>query len=286
MTDPRSLYTDVLLAADGSELADRAMAAAHVVSAALGADLHVLGVAPGESERADLRTHIEQALAARGATAQVEVEIGDQPAEAISAAADALGDPLVCMGTHGRGRSSAVLGSVAAQVLRRRGAPIFVAGPECAEKAVLEPYRLVACLDGGPDAEQVLPVAARWADAFGMDLSLITVAEPTPDPVRPESTGFRRHGPDHPEAYLTEAAGRVERVSGEVTTHVVYDPIAPADGVAAHLREAPATLVAISSHARSGLQMAMLGSDASRIVRHAPVPVLVVPHHAVGGSEE
>jgi nucleotide-binding universal stress UspA family protein len=38
-----------------------------------------------------------------------------------------------------------------------------------------------------------------------------------------------------------------------------------------------AELVVMGTHGRRGLQRAMLGSDADTVVRHAAVPVLLVP---------
>lgn len=276
--DPSSLYRNVIAAVDGSELADRALTMATVLSAAVGADLHVVAVAHSDDQEHELRTHIDGALAARGATASAVVERSDTPADAICEVADRLADPLVCMGSHGRGRvAGAALGSVAAAVLRQGNEPVLVTGPACADRPVLEPYRIVACLDGAPGAERVLPEAVRWADALGMELSLLTVAEPAPDPIRDDVTGFRGHGPDRPEAYLEATAARLASGARRMTTHAVYDPIGPADGVRTHLRTDPATVVAVTTHARQGLARAVLGSQAARIVHDAPAPVLVVP---------
>ena len=38
-------------------------------------------------------------------------------------------------------------------------------------------------------------MAGRWADALGMSLTIVTVAEPSPPPVRPDASWHRRHGP-------------------------------------------------------------------------------------------
>jgi nucleotide-binding universal stress UspA family protein len=46
--------------------------------------------------------------------------------------------------------------------------------------------------------------------------------------------------------------------------------------VAGQARLAKADLIVVGSHGRRGLGRMLLGSDAEQIVRHAPVPVLVV----------
>ncbi len=60
-------------------------------------------------------------------------------------------------------------------------------------------------------------------------------------------------------------------------TEVVYDPISPADGIRTYLDQHPAGLVAVTTHARTGLARAVFGSQAASIVRVSPVPVLTVP---------
>ncbi|MGH8761099.1 MAG: universal stress protein [Burkholderiales bacterium] len=48
------------------------------------------------------------------------------------------------------------------------------------------------------------------------------------------------------------------------------------DHVAEQARRAKADLIVVGSHGRRGIGRVLLGSDAEQIVRHAPVPVLVV----------
>jgi nucleotide-binding universal stress UspA family protein len=48
------------------------------------------------------------------------------------------------------------------------------------------------------------------------------------------------------------------------------------DHVAAQAKRSNADLIVVGSHGRRGVGRVLLGSDAEQIVRHAPVPVLVV----------
>lgn len=48
------------------------------------------------------------------------------------------------------------------------------------------------------------------------------------------------------------------------------------DVVAEHARLIRADMIVLGSHGRRGLNRVLMGSDAEQIVRHAPVPVLVV----------
>jgi nucleotide-binding universal stress UspA family protein len=121
----------------------------------------------------------------------------------------------------------------------------------------------------------VLPVAARWAVSLEMRLSILTVAD---DAVAtPGGESHKRYGPSDAEQYVNQLADRWREVAGGVAGEVVYDPIGVASGLRAHLGAHPAGLVAVTTHARSGLDRIRLGATAADIVRTSPVPALVVP---------
>ena len=56
-----------------------------------------------------------------------------------------------------------------------------------------------------------------------------------------------------------------------------YDPISPASGVRTYLDQNPAGLIAVTTHARTGLRRVLLGADAAAIVHASTAPALVVP---------
>ena len=133
----------ILAGYDGSDHSLRAARHAAALAAGLGRSLVLLHVtAPGDAgARADediLRELVEAARAcvsaATGDTDQrldveLEVEHGD-PAERLIAAAGARGAALIVVGHRGRGAlAAAVLGSVAADVVRQADRLVVVAGP-------------------------------------------------------------------------------------------------------------------------------------------------------------
>jgi nucleotide-binding universal stress UspA family protein len=112
---------------------------------------------------------------------------------------------------------------------------------------------------------------------LGQRLTVVTAAEPVPPPLDDRQTR-RRFGPDGDvEAFLDELVGPLREEGVAVDARVIYDPISPAEGVRSHLRDEPAALVVVSSHARTGLTRLVFGSTAAAIVHHSPSPVLVVP---------
>lgn len=76
---------------------------------------------------------------------------------------------------------------------------------------------------------------------------------------------------------LQQAAEQV-RAAGIAVEEVFVDSFAERleDKVADEAAKWPADLIVIGSHGRRGVQRLLLGSDAERILRRAPVPVLVV----------
>jgi len=76
---------------------------------------------------------------------------------------------------------------------------------------------------------------------------------------------------------LKKAEGMVRRHRVEVDTAMV-DVVRgrAADAIVAHARKWRAGLIVIGTHGRRGLDRLALGSDAEKVVRTSPVPVLVV----------
>src|SRR5919202_1961316 len=120
-----------------------------------------------------------QAETPRRAVGFAHVVVGDDAAPAIAATAADLGSTLICMSTRGRGRiAGAVVGSVARSLLQTAREPIVVVGPFADRPSPfgspppvpLSVPRLVACVDGTPPSESMLPVAGAWADTLGMSL--------------------------------------------------------------------------------------------------------------------
>jgi nucleotide-binding universal stress UspA family protein len=139
-------WKHVLAATDFGETGNRAVARAAGLARAAGADLSVVHVheafaepnpmlgyyvdtsSPEEraAELARDKSALE-ALVPAGLAAQSVVEVSDNVAQAICAAAARLGADLVVIGTHGRkGVSRVVMGSVAERVVREAPCSVLV----------------------------------------------------------------------------------------------------------------------------------------------------------------
>jgi nucleotide-binding universal stress UspA family protein len=283
-------FRHVLVPLDGSELAAAALPTAQALAAELGARVIGIAVAGTDREISTLRGDVTASVRDQLPADDVDVVVGSDPAEAVTRRAAELEQTLVCMSTRGRGRVvGALAGSVTVDVLQRCRRPVITVGPQADRPPALvgrhkrrpmhfphplEIRRIVACVDGSPHSETVLPVAAQWAAALDMTLTVLTVAED----VSSTASGAmqRRWGPPDPSAYVEELATRWRDVVAATTSAVELDPIGVASGLRAHLSREPAGLVALTTHARSGLDRMRLGSSAADIVRTVPVPALVV----------
>jgi nucleotide-binding universal stress UspA family protein len=265
-------HNSVLVPIDGSAVSEHAIEPARWLAARLGAMVHtvVVGYIDDSGWYDSYLAKME-----RRWPEIVPHFVGDlDVAGSIVDTTRRLPGCLVCMGTHGRARSAALLGSTFTDVARGLGGALVAIGPKAAVPRHDE-RRVVACVDGTPASEQILPAAAGWALHLGAQLDLVVVVEPT----APLPTHGERHRPAallDPQAYVAALAERPElRGIADVSTHVAFDPLGPGQGVIDHLRNRPATLVATTSHLRTRFDRAIHGSTAGRIVHTSPVPVLV-----------
>jgi nucleotide-binding universal stress UspA family protein len=292
---PDFRIANILVPLDGSEFALRAMPTARAVARRLGADVHTISVA----RRSDHAEHL-RALA----SGTLDVDLHDdrvvvvshvEPASAIETRARELTPCIVCLTTHGRGRlRGALVGSVARSLLQRSPDPIIALGPMADNpgwtprpRSWPEPLsvpRIVACVDGSDTSEEVLPLAATWARALHMSLTVLTVIDDAPPQIRSEPASPRYGSHGSAERYINELVQRWGTLVPEIDGEVVRDPIGPAAGIRLHLDERPAGLVALTTHARSGMQRVLLGAAAASIVEASSAPSLVAPVRSTLGE--
>jgi len=261
------------------------MPSARALAARFGADIHAINVTSTAADATESRGHGRQLLGADRTDARVHVQIGNEPAVAIREQAEALGPCLVCMATHGRSHvPDAIVGSVTRSVLASSRAPVVTVGPMCALRDSDHPVTslsgdvVLACVDGSEASELVLPVAAAWAETPALRLTIVTVTEPSPPPLRADATWHRHHGSQvYAEEYLRHLRDQWSGTVPSVQTEVIYDPISPSDGIRDYLADHTVGLVAATTHARTGIRGFMVGSTAAAITHASTVPVLMVP---------
>jgi nucleotide-binding universal stress UspA family protein len=137
------------------------------------------------------------------------------------------------------------------------------------------PTTILVPLDGSPLAEQALPYGQRFASAGSSRLVLMRAAEASwvpghhPAITEAEATG-------NAQAYLGKVAAGLAAAGHEVETIARCGE--PAREILA--QAVSADLVVMATHGRSGAGRWIYGSVADEVLRHTPVPVVIVPRDA------
>jgi len=252
----------VVVPLDGSEYAERALPVAEAIAGRIGGGL--LLVSAQFYGPLDPHAYLEE-CAARHDRGPVEVLATKETyaAQMISEAVAAGDDRVVCMTTHGRGRFRwAVLGSVAEDVIRRGDHPVLLVGRNCRPDFLDRSSHLVACADGSEESDELAPAAKEWADLLGLDLRVAVVVHP----LDVESA-------EHSGTLLGSMASKFGGLVPADATMIRSSFTAGA--LADYADELPAAIVAMNSHARSGLARFALGSTTMSVLHLASCPLLV-----------
>jgi nucleotide-binding universal stress UspA family protein len=129
-------------------------------------------------------------------------------------------------------------------------------------------------LDGSPLAEQALPYAQALARRAGSKIVLVRAAQTT-TLLDVDAADAQVGVISHAEHDLNAVAARLGAEGIAAEAHVSYD--APAPAILDLARRQQAGLIVMSTHGRSGLGRMVYGSVADDVLRHAEVPVLLVP---------
>jgi nucleotide-binding universal stress UspA family protein len=134
--------------------------------------------------------------------------------------------------------------------------------------------KLVIPLDGSLRAEQALAPAMAIARASGAEIDVVLVHQPTPfagfagAPEMPEQAASE-------EKYVASIAGELESGGSVSATHALLhgDVI---EAICARAHDEEADLIVMTSHGRTGISRAWLGSVADGVLRRSSIPVLML----------
>lgn len=294
------MFQQILVPLDGSAVAEAVLPHATLIAKAFGARLVLMGVVDlggteaGEGHQAYLTQVAERAqgevrkyldgvaakLRGEGVEAQSEVTIG-RAAEALANFAPGHVE-LIAMSTHGRsGIGRWMFGSVTDRVLHLTAVPMLIIRAQ--EKGTPAPATLksvILPLDGSPLAESALPYARAAALQLKLPLTLLRAVHMNAVAMG-EADGFSAYAGDMLAAMEAEAADYLAGVSsglqGEgITCETRVLSGSPAAVLVDFAQARPDSLVVISTHGRSGIGRAVLGSVADRMVKASGDAVLVI----------
>ena len=175
---------------------------------------------------------------------------------------------LIVMTTHGRRQMSRLgLGSVADELVRRSHLPVLLVSPGDEDHPkVFEPKldHFLIPLDGSKLSERILVPALELAQLTNARGTLLRV-------VSARCSDEERKGA---EEYLEQVAASARQQGIDVQTKVISSSH-PVDTILQEAESRECNLITVATHGYGGFKRMLLGSVADKIVRHAPMPVLV-----------
>ncbi|MCH7737722.1 MAG: universal stress protein [Chloroflexi bacterium] len=145
--------------------------------------------------------------------------------------------------------------------------------------------RIFVPLDGSPLAEQVLPYVTRISQGMGIPIHLMQVIPSVSEELADPAHGLYQSGLSagaHDEAmdYLNSVKRNIsgaeitcEALEGNVITHIIEE----AD-------KSPGSLVAMSTHGRSGITRWLMGGVTDNVLHHTKNPMLIFRSHQEGDT--
>lgn len=196
-----------------------------------------------------------------------------------------LNADLILIATHGyKGLKHVLLGSTAERIVRHAPCPVLVVrGPERASSAKGASARLRHILvptDFSEHSRYALRYAIALAKRFGARLTLLNLVYPQYYVTNPEYLpyDFGALFDQTRRMAKRDMAALVEATSfGGVPFKTRIEPGHPAEHIVEFAAKNGADLIVTSTHGRTGLKHALIGSIAEQVVRYAQCPVLVIP---------
>jgi len=273
------MFQQIIVPLDGSEDAAAAVGPATAMAQRVGAPIHILALAHNDRERSALEATVLEQVGSTGDVVRVVdvAPIERSVAEDISRLAARHAPSLVVMSTHGRGRSAAVLGSVANDVLAATDQPVMLVGPTMIRGRFRTHGPAVVAVTGEDD-RSVLDLTTSLTVETDVEPVVAHVLAPTAAR-QLDAAHLGPTGSDFPmDSVVAErAAHELERSTDRtaVDFDVYYDEH-PAKAITEQAITRRASLVVMATHARHGLDRLSHGSVTADVVREAPCPVLVV----------
>lgn len=180
---------------------------------------------------------------------------------------------LIVIGTHGRtGLKRILLGSVAEKVVRHSPCSVLAVRPDSELKTFLH---ALCPTDFSPSATYALELASEIVPPNGAITLMHVIEIPVPFSGEMPVLGLEHDLDAWAAKALDESAARLRaKVSANITTQARLGY--PGAQTLTKLDEdRTIDLVVMGSHGRTGINRAVLGSVAEKVVRHARCPVLI-----------
>jgi len=293
------MYRQVLVPLDGSAFAEATLPLALEISRRTGAGVHLATVlepvtsfayegwegAAVEWSEQYLQDVLDRIEGQAGGDISHAV-LNGHTIEMLQSEADAKSVDVVVMASHGRGPLSRMwLGSIADGFVRHTDRPVVIVRPyEDAEPVTSFGHSfktLMIPLDGSDLSERALGHATEFGELFDSAYHLTRIVSYPVDiasPYLPHTAQVNQQVMEDAKKgaaeYLENHAANMRGRGLRVTTSVAVDAQA-GNGILAEAEAVGADMVAMSTHGRTGISRAVLGSAADKVLRGVHTPVLL-----------
>lgn len=280
----------ILVPLDGSGEAESVLPYLRDLAPRFESHVYILGVGIGEKTRR-VNQLLEDYIKETAGNLQGD-NIKAEPVVLYGNAADKILDytsekkiDMIIMATHGRsGITRWWMGSIAEKVISESTAPVLLVRSKRPSKAgaagkVNVLHKILAPLDGSDTGESALSYAETLAINAQASVELLQIVSP-PSTVEssliggPDWRNFLKAMHDAGENYLKIINSRLSDKGVKSTYKVVTGD--PADKIVEYVEENKISLIAMSTHGRTGLARWVLGSVTDKVLHGARIPILLV----------
>ena len=283
------MWEKILVPLDSSDLAELALPYAEELAAAFNSEVVLVYVSePAEDQYRHMHQLYMERVAGQMRNRINKVSplvLPGRPAEEIIGYAEKNDVSLIIITSHGRsGITAWATGSVASKVLHAARVPLLLiraTKPPQREPGKHLLNRILLPLDGSEAGEAAMPYVQELIDRLESEVILFGVV-PAGQHIRTVGgLDYILYPEQHLESVKTEAREylnkvyrRLKRRKGRVRVELKVGDIA--QEIISFAEETNASLIAISSHGRSGMAKWVFGSIAHKVVQVSNIPVLVV----------
>ena len=301
------MATTLIVPLDMSSTAERALPLAHKLARQLSANvvlISVIDVSPDLDDfvstkefkedvvrlQRDLSQYLdERATGFDDVAVETVIRMGSAVDE-ISLLADGFDDAALVISSHGRsGIKRHLIGSVAMRLIHQVDCPVFVLTARSAEApAAQHVHKVLVPLDGSKLSETALDMVSAMYTSEETSLHVVRVTEVGAWRSMPFAA-LDYYGDDHfyqaarqaVEQYLQDTRSRLQASGWNVDIETCSGLVA--DEIHRAAADSGSSVIAMATHGRPGLNRLIMGSEAERVLRDSPVPVLLQRPRPVDG---
>lgn len=224
-------------------------------------------------------------LQAEGVNVEIHLTAFGDISLAIDEAATAYRADMIACSTHGRTLMGRLIrGGVAWKVLAHSPVPVLVRHAAKQPPAPVPFRRILVPLDQSDFGERALPLAGALQQEWNAGVFLVTVI-PDGNPYAPAPTAYMRaYWPEDARASATTYLERAASSLPDAHLRVLEGP--PVIQLTEAVRNWHVTDIVMTSHGRTGLGRAVLGSMTDRLIHEVSVPIIVIPSFAMQRAAE